>query len=289
MRDPRALQFDAEGLAARAPALLAQAQDLAQSVIIGSHGRRRPGAGEDFWQYRQAQSGDPARLIDWRRSARSDTSFVQDKEWQIAQTMHLWVDPAASMHFASAGMPTKAQRARVLGLALMIGLARGGERTGLTGPALPPRRGMGHLSAMAEMLAHAPETGDFGTPDLTGIAPRAGAVFISDFLGDLDATEAALSTAVARGVKGALLQVLDPSEEAFPYAGRTIFESMQGALRHETLDAGGLRGAYLARLAERKARLSELALKAGWQFSTHVTERPAAPALLWLHGALGRG
>ena len=289
MRDPRALQLAAEGLAARAPALLAQAQDLAKTVIIGSHGRKRAGSGEDFWQYRQAQSGDPARMIDWRRSARSDTHFVQDKEWQIAQTVHLWVDPAASMHFASAGLPLKADRARVLGLALMIGLARGGERTGLTGSALPPRRGMGHLTEMAAVLAETPESGDFGTPDLAGIAPRGGAVFISDFLGDLDAIEGSLATAVGRGVKGALLQVLDPAEDSFPFAGRTIFESMQGRVQHETLDAGGLRAAYLSRLAERKARLSELALRAGWQFSTHVTDRPAAPALVWLHGALGRG
>ena len=41
-------------------------------VGAGAHGLRRPGPGEEFWQYRPAQPGEPARAIDWRRSARSD-------------------------------------------------------------------------------------------------------------------------------------------------------------------------------------------------------------------------
>lgn len=289
MARPADLHLQAAGLASAAPALLARAQDLAQNVIIGSHGRKRAGAGEDFWQYRQAQAGDPARLIDWRRSAKSDQSFVQDKEWQIAQTVQLWVDPAASLQFASLpSLPSKAERAKLLGLALMIGLARGGERTGLSGAQLSPRRGMGHLARMAELLSAATSDSDFGTPDLAGIAPRAKVVLISDFLGDMAAIEAAMAQAVAQGSAGVLLQVLDPSETAFPFAGRTIFESMGGATRHETLQAADLRAPYLARLAERQDRLTRLALHAGWQFKTHVTDHAPAPALMALHQAIGQ-
>lgn len=86
-----------------------------------------------------------------------------------------------------------------------------------------------------------------------------------------------------------MLQVLDPVEEAFPFDGRTIFESMTGAVRHETRKAGNLRDRYRARLAERKARLSDLAAKAAWLFHTHHTDRPAQGALLWMYHALGRG
>ena len=45
----------------------------------------------------------------------------------------------------------------------------------------------------------------------------------------------------AGSVRGVLLQVLDPSEEQFPFKGRTIFESMGGTLTHETLKANDLR------------------------------------------------
>jgi len=90
-------------------------------------------------------------------------------------------------------------------------------------------------------------------------------------------------------VRGALVQVLDPAEEEFPFDGRTIFESMGGGLRHETLKAGELRGRYLARLADRKARLAELCRAAGWHFHTHHTGGSAQAALLWLYSALEHG
>lgn len=288
MSEAAALRAGAEDLAARVPALLAEAQHLAQTVILGDHGRRRPGQGDDFWQYRAAHPGDASRAIDWRRSARSDSTFVQDKEWQIAQTVVLWADLSASMTFASApALPSKAARARLVTLALAVLLSRGGERVGLSGLRLPPQRGSAHLPRMAEILIDS-EGADYGSPETQGMLPHSRAVFVSDFLGPLDGIEQALTRATDRGARGALLQVLDPAEEAFPFSGRTVFESMGGALRHETLQAADLRDRYLARLAERKDRLATLAAAAGWQFTTHHTDRPAAAALLWLHGAIGR-
>lgn len=286
MSDPAALRGGADALAAPLPPLLLEAQRLAQTVILGDHGRRQPGHGTEFWQYRPAMPGDPARIIDWRRSARSDATFVQDKEWQAAQTLLIWCDGAASMRFASRpGLPDKEQRAALLALALSVLALRGGERVGLLPALHPPRRGMAHLVQMAESLC-AEGAGDFGAPDAGDLPPRGRAVFLSDFMGDLAPVESALTLAAAREVRGALVQVLDPAEESFPFSGRTIFESMGGGLRHETLDAGELRLRYLDRLAERKARLAELAQAAGWQLVTHHTDTPATAALLWLRGAL---
>ncbi len=39
---PAALRAEAEGLSAPLPALLAEAQHLAATVVLGEHGRRRP-------------------------------------------------------------------------------------------------------------------------------------------------------------------------------------------------------------------------------------------------------
>ena len=85
------------------------------------------------------------------------------------------------------------------------------------------------------------------------------------------------------------MQVLDPAEEDFPFDGRTIFESMGGTVRHETLRAGDLRARYLARLAERKDRLAMLARAVGWHYHCHHTGDAAQPALLWLYRALEGG
>jgi uncharacterized protein (DUF58 family) len=288
MTNPLTLRSEAEALAAPLPPLLAEAEHLATTVLLGDHGRRRAGTGDTFWQYRPAQPYDAAGSIDWRRSARSDANFVQDKEWQIAQSIILWVDQAASMSFGSDdNLPTKAARARTLGLAAAILLIRGGERVGLTGIRLPPRRGEAQLMQMAQLLSQEDDT-DYGSPEAQGMLPHSRALFVSDFLGDMEPIEAALLKAADRGVRGALLQVLDPQEEAFPFDGRTIFESMSGTMRHETLKAGDLKSRYLDRLAARKDRLQHLARTTGWQFKTHHTGESATNALLWLYGALER-
>ena len=290
MRTPARLRQEAETLAGPLPPLLAAAEHLAASVLTGEHGRRRAGQGDQFWQYRPSHAGDEARMIDWRRSGRADDAlFVREKEWQAAQSVMLWLDAGQSMEFSSRkDVPSKADTARRLALALSVLLVRGGERVGLSNAGLPPRTGQVQLLRLTDALAAEAEGGEYAAPELRGIPGRSRAVFFSDFLGDLSAVEAALTQAADRGVAGALVQVLDPEEEAFPFDGRTIFESIGGTMAHETLKAGDLRDRYLERLAARKAALSALARTTGWQYLCHHTDRPAASALLWLYSALER-
>lgn len=286
MSDPLSLRAGAETEAAAFPALLARAEHLAGAVLLGAHGRRRAGSGDDFWQYRPAQMGDSRRAIDYRRSARGDTEFVREREWQIAQSVMLWVDQGASMRFTSSDhFPQKIDRVRVLGLALAILLNRGGERVGLTGTELPPRAGRPQIMALAQLFCR-DDMNDYAPPEHRGMIPHARAVFISDFMGDLEGVRTALTKAADRGVRGVLCHVLDPSEEAFPFTGRTIFQSMGGTLSHETLKANDLKERYLERLAQRKAELQSLCSLTGWRYGLHHTNNTAQAGLLWLYGAL---
>ena len=283
------LRERSETEASRLPPLLARAEHLAGTVLLGDHGRRRAGLGDDFWQYRPAQIGDSKRMIDHRRSARGDMQFVREREWQIAQSVMLWVDQGASMRFASDdALPAKADRARVLALAIAILLVRGGERVGLTGTALPPRRGNAQILRLAESFAVDTDA-DYAPPEHRAMIPNARALFMSDFLGDMAEVTSALTKAADRGVRGVLLQVLDPTEELFPYRGRTIFQSVGGSVAHETLKAGDLRDRYLQRLAARKDELAQLCRATGWQLGLHHTNDSAQSALLWLYRALDRG
>lgn len=276
----------AEALASPLPPLLAAAEQLARGVVLGEHGRKRPGMGDAFWQYRPAQPGDPARSIDWRRSARSDTHFVAEKEWQAAQSVAFWVDRGQSMQFAShKGLSTKADRAALLTLALSVLLVQGGERVGLTDMGIRPMGGDIQLGRMADALIETREA-DYATPDVSILPRHSRAVFVSDFMSDPEPVEEALTTAADRGVTGILLQILDPSEEAFPFDGRTVFHSVGGSLEYETRKAGDLRDRYLDRLARRKERLALIAHRTGWQYHCHHTDAPASAALLWAFGAL---
>ena len=110
------------------PTLLLEAQRVAQSIIRGTHGRRRAGMGDSFWQFRPYQQGDARRDIDWRQTAKSDHAFVREREWEAAQTAWLWRDASASMLYQSAQAPfNKKNYAELLLLALGILLLNGGE------------------------------------------------------------------------------------------------------------------------------------------------------------------
>jgi len=270
------------------PPLLVQAQQLAGAVLLGDHGHRRSGVGDDFWQYRPVQQGDSRRMIDHRRSAKGDMQFVREREWQIAQTVHLWVDQGQSMRFASrANLPQKIDRARLLALASAVLMVRGGERVGLTGGQLPPRRGNMQILRMAEHFTDT-DAAPYAPPEHRALLPQARALFISDFLGPFAELEIALTKAADRGLRGVLLQVLDPSEEQFPFAGRTRFEGPGDGVTHETLKASGLRDRYLERLAERRDALERLCRAAGWTLGLHHTGDSAQVGLLWLYHALER-
>ncbi|HMS94729.1 MAG TPA: DUF58 domain-containing protein [Tabrizicola sp.] len=283
------LRTRAEALGQSLPPLLAEAEMLASTVMLGEHGRRRAGMGDEFWQYRPAHAGDSARNIDWRRSARSDAHFVREREWQAAQSVTIWVDQGRSMGFSGAkGRAPKSDRAKLLALALSVLLLRGGERVGLAGLG-HPHAGRAQLLKLAVRLSGEGGAQDYATPETEGMVSYGRGVFLSDFLGDLQGIEAGLARAADRGVKGCLIQILDPAEEEFPFDGRTIFESMGGSLRHETQQAGDLRAHYLKRLAERKDRLAGLARSVGWHFTTHHTGGPAQSALLWAYLALEGG
>lgn len=280
------LRSTAQALGHALPALLAQAQHLAASLPYGAHGRRRAGAGDEFWQYRPAQAGDGAGAIDWRRSAKSDAPYVRQREWQALNTVSFWADSAQSMGYASAKtLPSKAARAQLLALALAVMLLRGGERVGLVG-GLPPKTGRAHLGDLAAEMLGQPARDDYGraTPDSTGRAGRL--VYLSDFLGPIEVLKSAMTLAADRGAKGVLVQVLDPSEEAFPFAGRTVFLSMGGSAQFETQSAADLRARYLERLAARKDDLTALARALGWDYALHHTDQPPLLPLIWAHQAL---
>lgn len=285
------LRRDAERISGSLAPLLAEAERLAATIVSGVHGRRRAGPGEEFWQYRRALPGDVATSIDWRRSARSDLAYIREMEWDSAQTVTLWCDTSKAMQYAShPDLRRKADRAKLLTLALAVLLSGAGERLSLLKTAAErPRSGEVQLRTMAMALSG----GDADAATEYARVPawpekRSGrAVFLSDFLGPTDTLRATLDAAVERGVKGTLLQINDPAEEAFPFDGRVRFLSVGASLSYETDRAGSIRSAYVEKLAERRALLQDLALSAGWQFSTHRTSESPRKALLWLYTLIG--
>ena len=279
-----ALEQEAHGLADRLPDLLLEAERIAANVSHGIHGRRRAGPGETFWQFRQYGTNDGAQTIDWRRSASSDQLYVREREWEAAHTVWLWPDVSASMNFKShLATTTKRSRALVLMLAMAELLVRGGERVALLGLTQPSasRRA---ATKLAEALAQASNRAEVmdSLPPKARLSRFSGAVLLSDFLDPLTALRERIEALAAGGVKGHIIQILDPAEETLPYAGRTEFVGLEGTERWIAERAETLRPAYVARLQAHRAELIEMTQRLGWSFALHHTDRPPSEPLLAL-------
>ena len=294
----------AEDLAAGLPPLLVAAERVASTVSQGVHGRRRVGQGETFWQFRRYQPGDSTQLIDWRQSAKSQPLYVRETEWEAAQSVWLWRDASPSMHYRSTdALPTKAERADLLLLALASLLVRGGEHVALLGTGRAPAAGRAALNRLATVLHE--EVGPLaamvdegagsraalirdGTADeqnLPGfeILPRyARLVVIGDFLSPLEDVRSAVGAFASRGVRGHMVQVLDPAEETLPFSGRVRFEGLENEGDVLVGKAEAIRKDYRATMTNHRRGLQALARSAGWTFAAHHTDRPPAMALLAL-------
>ncbi|MCW2242916.1 DUF58 domain-containing protein [Azospirillum canadense] len=283
-------QQRAEGLAATLPPLLVAAERVAATVAQGVHGRRRVGLGETFWQFRRYQPGDSPQMIDWRQSGKTQPVFVRENEWEAAQTVWLWRDRSPSMDYRSdKELPTKRDRADLLTLATAVLLVRGGERVGLLNSGVRPDHGKFALNRMAGLMtdprtAHDPD----GLPKPEPLPRHAQVVLVGDLLSPLPEIHACVSALTGRGVRGHMLQVLDPAEETLPYDGRVEFEGFEGEEELLVPRVEAIRQTYLERLRAQQDGLAALARAAGWTFAVHRTDRPPQSALLGLWGALAR-
>lgn len=288
---PATLRDRAEQAAAVLPPLLVAAERVAATVAQGVHGRRRVGQGETFWQFRQYEPGDAASRIDWRESAKSQRLYVRETEWEAAQSVWLWGDASPSMEYSSAEYiangewPTKRDRAELLLVALASLLVRGGERLSLLGSGIAPISGRIALSRVAELIGREmPEPASL--PVFEPLPRAAQLVLIGDFLSPLDAVNAAITRFAAAGLKGHLLQVVDPAEEDLPFDGRVRFAGLEERDEVVISRVENIREGYSERFRSHREGLSAIAAALGWSFGFHRTDRPPHLALLALHAAL---
>ena len=283
----RAIRQDAERLAELFPALMVEAERVAHAVAVGLHGRRRAGAGETFWQHRPYVFGDPVSMIDWRQSAREGRKlYIRQNEWEAPSAVWIWRDGSASLKYASkAAQQTKRRRADILVAALSILLSEAGERVGLLGRAERPFQGRSAPARILELLCADDEPSN--DPAFQQIAAGSKILFVSDFFDAPEKIERATAFYAAQGADGALMQIIDPSEEDFPFVGRTEFEDVESADRLTFGEAGAIASEYRTAFAAHRAELSSIAHRAGWTLMSHRTDHPPQTALLSLYSLFG--
>jgi uncharacterized protein (DUF58 family) len=278
----------ARSLTARMPRLILEGRRVAATVIHGLHGRRRAGSGENFWQYRRFVSGEPAQRVDWRRSARDGHLYVREREWEAAHTVWIWPDRSPSMMFHSPQVPdTKLDRTLVMTFALGHLLVEGGERIGIPG-LMRPTADRNVIEKMAQAIVHdhqAPSS----LPAAFSPSPLAEIVVLSDLWSPIADVRRTIAQLSATGAHGHVVQIVDPAEETFPYAGRIEFIEPEGAGAITAGRAESWRPDYERRLDGHRAAIRLETDRLGWTFTIHRTDRSASELLLRLHGQMGAG
>jgi uncharacterized protein (DUF58 family) len=277
---------DGRTLAATMPRLIMEARRVAATIIHGLHGRRRAGPGENFWQYRRFMSGEPASRVDWRRSARDDHLYVREQEWEAAHTVWIWPDRSASMMFKSGlARDTKLERALMIAFALAEVLIEGGERVGIPG-LMRPTASRNVIERMAQAILHDTSARPSLPPSFSP-SPRAEVVLLSDFWSPIAEIRQTMAQLLASHAHGHIVQIVDPAEETFPYAGRIEFVEPEGAGAVTAGRAETWREDFQARIERHRAEIRAETDHLAWSFIIHRTDRPASDLLLALHTRLG--
>lgn len=269
------LRSSAEALAAQTPDLKALAGRTAYQIMQGHHPQRKAGPGENFWQFRDYQTGDMPGEIDWRQSAKTDRVFIRQKEIHKAQSVLFWLKHGPDMDFQSSkGALSKSQAAATIALTLALLHNRGGEMIAYAGAMRP-----GHSEKTLqnfERLLLAPSSEDemLGADLALSKIPRHAELYlISDFLEEPDALRAACDQASARTANGWMIQVLDPAEIDLPYQGRIVFEDHHGPNRALINNAVDVRDEYKTRIKRHIEAVEKLCSDLGWHYLLYRTDQ----------------
>jgi uncharacterized protein (DUF58 family) len=274
----------ADALQDALPALMVEAERVAATMLQGTHGRKRAGPGETFWQYRPYGFGDSTQRIDWRKSARSSHVFIRENEWEAANTLWLWANPSQSMDFKShLSASTKRERAYVIALALATVVLRAHERVALIGAPERPSHTRNATLGMARRLLR---NEGASLPAPQGMHKNAAAVLFSDFFEPIADIAKSVRALAAQGLSGHIVQINDPAEETLPYEGRIEFLGLGSPLKFLANRTEELRSAYAEKFHAHRDALRQLARSVGWSFATHHTDQPPGSLLMALHARI---
>jgi uncharacterized protein (DUF58 family) len=135
-------------------------RSILSGILIGDSRSRMRGTGFEFDQLREYQIGDDFRTIDWRSSARMQTTLVKQYKEERSRIIMIGVDVSKSMTY---GIDEKYNTsAWIASIIALIG-AYGSDRVGLilysdvVEQYIPPRTGLSHARGlMSSLFGHVP-------------------------------------------------------------------------------------------------------------------------------------
>ena len=254
----------------------------------GHQGQRRSGTGADFWQYKEYQDGDNSQNIDWRKSAKGDTHYIREREWEKAQTIAIWVSRSRMMQFAHKSDPySKAQYAAILAYILSAKFMAAGEHIKFINAQIKSLHSAAQLPHFAHSLAeHCGKTIPHNKSDVGQV--KSFPILISDFWEDLASVEKQIKQLSANNFRGLVIQVTSPAELSLPYKGRVILEptSADSAENFTISKIEDVKKEYTQRIETHQREIMHITNQYGCQYIHLSTARDPIDATMDIYRSL---
>ena len=274
------MRLKAEELSNKIPSLYVKADRIANTIWEGMHNRNKDGLGDNFWQFRKYEYGDPAHLIDWKKTAKSNETFIQEKELQTLQNFVIWRDTSRSMNFRSSeSIDTKLYRANLFTLTLTIILSKSGENIVLNGLKSKLLKGGNAVNFVSNQINEKVTDSYKSSPNVNEIKNNSGVILIGDFLNNIIETEKTIKELSNRGINGIIIQILDPAERFFPYKGRINFNGLEGEQNILIGKAESVRNDYKKAIKIHIEKLEKLITSYSWKYILDNSDQDASISL----------
>lgn len=288
-----------------------RARQVVEGLLAGRHRGPRRGSSAEFAEHREYAPGDDLRHLDWKVYGKHDRLYLKQLEQETNFTCHLLLDVSPSMRYRSEGAAvSKLEFASVAAAALAWLVLRQQDLVGLTTlnanaqsvaqPSSQPSHSRHIVEALEAICAQ--RQAQAGEPVANDVAPhalrslhewaescqrRSLAVVLSDCFGDLKSNMMALRHLRSRRHDVALLHVIDPAEQDFPFDEPTRFHDIESS-QTEAVDCRQLRSAYRAEFESFRRRLEAASREMDVDYALLRTDAPLEQGLAAFLSRRGR-
>ncbi|TQD23522.1 DUF58 domain-containing protein [Methanolobus vulcani] len=252
------------------------------TAYAGSRRSIHSGRGLDTKGYREYDSGDEIKTIDWKVYARSEKLYIRQFEEDKSLTTHILLDSSKSMDYTSGDAPSKFEYATMLASGFAYLVTKDNDKFAISTFAedvniTKPRRGRKYLLKTIERLETAPVGGKTAIDESTlvyskVIHSRSLVIIISDFLQDPKEIESAIYRLSDHDL--ILVQVLDRTESSLEIHGHSRLIDLESGSKLDTYVSEDMKNEYQKKLTEHVGHISDVCNKVGAEFYSFTTDTP---------------
>lgn len=255
------------------------------TVYAGNRPSTRSGHGIDTIGFREYDSSDALKDIDWKAYARTEKLYVRQFEEEKTLTTHILLDASKSMDYPEKGT-SKFEYSAMLAAGFAYMVTKYNDRFAISTfteeiDINKPSRGRKNLMRAIDRLSGLELSGKTSIGEAVikysrEIKSRSLVILISDFMQEPEAIETALHRLSDHDL--IVIQVLDPTEKVLPLKGNSKLVDLETGEDIRTYISDNFKERYTKKLDDHSARIKKTCMKVGAEFYIFTTDTPVFSA-----------